>query len=207
MHLQSLWKDTLLMKTLVRALILLLVSLWLGGVLFFPVVAWAAFSTLPDTHTAGTVARLCLHTLHLEGLGAGSLLLLLLLIAGAMSAERRQTVAPVCATLAMLALTAFSQYSVMPRMEVDRLAVGGSIDAASPADPHRIDFNRLHTVSVRLETGVLAAGLLLVLLLAREPRPASPLIDRADSRNRPRNRPQDTPGNTPAGEQPLVPSL
>ena len=156
------------MKTLLRTLILLLVTLWLGGVLFFPVVAWAAFSSLPDTHTAGTVARLCLHTLHVEGLIAGLLLLGLLLFAGFTSPRRRSTLGPVGATLTMLALTAFSQYSVMPRMEVDRLAVGGSIDAAAPSDPHRIDFNQLHTLSVRLETGVLAAGLVLVFLLARE---------------------------------------
>ena len=183
------------MKTLVRSLIFLLVALWLGGVLFFPVVAWAAFGALPDTHMAGTVARLCLHTLHIEGLVAGFLLLVLLPIAGAIHAYRRSTLAPVGATLAMLALTAYSQYSVMLRMEVDRLAVGGSIDAAAITDPHRIDFNRLHSVSVRLETGVLAAGLLLVLLLAREPQASSPLTDGAPH------------VNEPASERPLVSTL
>jgi hypothetical protein len=155
------------MKTLLRAIILLLVVLWLGGVLFFPVVAWAAFSTLPDTHTAGTVARLCLHTLHAEGLVAGGILILLLLLAGAVKAYGRTVAGPVAATLAMLALTAFSQYSIMPRMEVDRLAVGGSIDAAPATDAHRMDFNRLHIASERIESGVLVAGFLLVLMLAR----------------------------------------
>ncbi len=155
------------MKTLVRAIILLLVTLWVGGVLFFPVVAWAAFGTLPDTHAAGTVVRLCLHTLHAEGLISGALLLILLPAAGAIRAYERRVAGPVCATLAMLALTAFSQYSIMPRMEWDRLAVGGSVDAAPANDPRRIDFNRLHVVSVRVEGGVLVAGVLLILMLAR----------------------------------------
>jgi hypothetical protein len=155
------------MKTLLRALILLLVALWVGGVMFFPVVAWAAFSTLPDTHVAGTVARLCLHVLHAEGLGAGILLVVLLLVAAAAGAYGRTVLGPVAATLAMLALTAFSQYSIMPRMEVDRLAVGGSIDRAPANDPRRLDFNRLHVASERVEGGVLVAGLLLILMLAR----------------------------------------
>ena len=155
------------MKTLLRAIILLLVTLWVGGVLFFPVVAWAAFTTLPDTHTAGAVVALCLRTLHVEGLVAGGLLLVLLLAGGALGAYGRTVLGPVCLTLAMLALTAFSQYSIIPSMERDRLAVGGSIDAAPPSDPHRVEFNRLHVASVRVEGGVLIAGVLLILMLAR----------------------------------------
>jgi hypothetical protein len=69
----------------------------------------------------------------------------------------------------MLALTAFSQYSIMPRMEVDRLAVGGAIDAAPVNDPHRLDFNRLHVASTRVEGGVLVAGVLLIVMLSRPP--------------------------------------
>ena len=155
------------LRTLLRAIVLMLVALWVGGVLFFPVVAWAAFSTLPDTHIAGTVARLCLHTLHVEGLVSGVLLLILLPVAGALQAYGRTVVGPISATLAMLALTTFSQYSLMPRMEQDRLAVGGSIDAAPGNDPRRIDFNRLHVASVRVESGVLVAGVLLIFFLAR----------------------------------------
>ena len=156
-----------MMKTLLRAVILLLVTLWVGGVLFFPVVAWAAFRTLPDTHVAGTVARLCLHMLHAEGLVAGGLLVVLLLVAGVLKAYGRTVVGPVCATIAMLALTGFSQYSIMPRMEVDRLAVGGAIDAAPASDARRMDFNRLHVASERVEGGVLVAGVLLIVMLAR----------------------------------------
>ena len=52
------------MKTALRALILLLVVLWLGGVMFFPIVAASAFGSIPDTHVAGTIVRNCLRILH-----------------------------------------------------------------------------------------------------------------------------------------------
>ena len=61
------------MKTLLRALILLLVVLWLGGLMFFPVVAASAFGSIADTHVAGTIVRKCLLALHYEGLFAGAL--------------------------------------------------------------------------------------------------------------------------------------
>ena len=41
------------MRTLVRTFILLAVVLWLGGLMFFPIVAAISFTHLPDTHAAG----------------------------------------------------------------------------------------------------------------------------------------------------------
>ena len=164
------------MKTLLRALILLAVTLWLGGVMFFPVVAAVSFGALPDQHTAGTVARLCLIVLHQEGLGAGLALIVLLLLAGTFraygSAAWRPVLGPMSLTLVMLALTAFSQFSIIPRMEQLRLGVGGNINVAAKGDPARVEFDRLHTASVRVEGGVLIAGLALLVFLARAPREA-----------------------------------
>jgi Domain of unknown function (DUF4149) len=154
------------MKTLLRTLILLLVVLWLGGVMFFPVVAATAFTSLPDTHTAGTIVGQCLRILHYEGLFAGMLIVLLLLAAHAAHAFSRSVTAPVAVTLVMLALTAFSQFWIIPRMEGDRIAVGGAIDAVPPTDPNRIAFNKLHRLSEKVEEGVLVAGVILVALLA-----------------------------------------
>ncbi len=163
------------MKTLLRAAILLLVTLWLGGVLFFPVVAAVSFHALPDAHTAGTVARLCLITLHREGLAAGGALLVLLLLAGFVRAygSMRAVVGPAALVFTMLLLTAFSQFSIIPRMERLRLGAGGNITVAPQGDPGRVEFDRLHQASVRVEAGVLAAGLALVVLLARPPRERS----------------------------------
>lgn len=155
------------MKTLVRALILLLIVLWLGGVMFFPIVAATAFTSLPDTHAAGTIVGKCLRTLHHEGLFAGTLIVLLLLIAQRIRAFRRVAL-PVIFTFIMLALTAFSQFWIIPKMEGYRLAAGGAIDAVAASDPNRIAFNKLHVTSEHIEEGVLVAGIVLVIFIARE---------------------------------------
>jgi hypothetical protein len=165
---------TLAVKTLLRSAVLLLVTLWLGGVMFFPVVAAVSFGSLPDAHAAGTVARLCLLALHKEGLVAGCALLVLLLPAGAVGAYGsrgvRAVAGPLAVTLVMLLLTAFSQFSIIPRMERLRLGVGGDMAAVAGTDPARQEFDRLHRASVIVEEGVLVAGLILIVLLAREPR-------------------------------------
>jgi hypothetical protein len=156
------------MKTLLRALILLLIVLWLGGVMFFPVVAASAFSSVADTHVAGTIVRKCLLALHYEGILAGTLLVMLLLAAARFRAYSRSVTLPLLFVLAMLVLTAFSQFWIIPRMESYRLAAGGAIDAASANDQNRIAFNKLHVVSERVEEGVLLAGIVLVVLVARD---------------------------------------
>jgi hypothetical protein len=154
------------MKTLLRALILLLVVLWLGGVMFFPVVAASAFGSIADTHVAGTIVRKCLLALHYEGLFAGALIVVLLLIAQATGALRRSVIAPVLVTLLLLGLTAFSQFWIIPRMEGYRIAAGGAIDAVDRNDPNRVAFNKLYGWSTKVEEGVLLGGVVLVILLA-----------------------------------------
>ena len=163
------------MKTAIRALLLLLVALWLGGVMFFPVVAATAFGTLSNTHIAGAIVARCLRVLHYEGLFAGAAIVLLLLAAQAIRALPRPASAPVVVTLIMLGLTAYSQYSIIPRMEGYRLAAGGAIDAVPAGDSNRVAFNRLHRVSEKVEEGVLVGGIVLVVLLARGPKAASGL--------------------------------
>src|SRR5579883_212600 len=90
------------MKTLLRALILLLVVLWIGGIMFFPIVAATAFSSLPDTHAAGTIVGKCLRILHEEGLFSGMLLVVLLVIASRVDASGRHAALPVLVTSIML---------------------------------------------------------------------------------------------------------
>ena len=160
------------MKTAIRALILLLVVLWLGGVMFFPIVAASAFGSISDTHIAGTIVARCLRVLHYEGLFAGAVIVLLLLVAQLVRALPRSVAAPVVVTLLMLALTAYSQYSIIPRMEGYRIAAGGAIDAVPPDNPNRVAFNQLHGVSEKVEEGVLLGGIVLVVLLAVGPKAA-----------------------------------
>ena len=154
------------MKTAIRAVILLCIVLWLGGIMFFPIVAATAFTYLPDTHAAGTVVGHCLRILHYEGLGSGAVIVVLLLVAQAVKAVPRNVIAPVALTLVMLGFTAYSQFSIIPQMEHDRIAVGGAIENVPPNNPYRMDFNRLHGRSENVESVVLFAGIALVVLVA-----------------------------------------
>jgi hypothetical protein len=156
------------MKTLVRALIALAIVVWLGGLLFFPIVAAVTFTHLSDTHAAGSIVGACLRILHQEGLFAGVLLALLFIVASLLDVYPRQVLrGPMLMVVLMLLLTAFSQFSIIPRMETYRIAAGGAIDVAPPSDLNRIAFNKLHSLSTHVEEGVMVAGLLLVVLLAR----------------------------------------
>lgn len=157
------------MKTLVRAITWLALILWLGGLFFFPIVAAAAFSTISDTHLAGTIVAKCLGVLHREGIIAGAIILLLLIVGRVTKAYAGIRVALVI-VLIMIGLTAYSQYSIIPHMERDRIAVGGAIDSVPQNDPRHADFDHLHKRSVHVEEAVMILGIVLVFLLAAEQR-------------------------------------
>src|SRR5579875_2123241 len=154
------------MKTAIRAVVLLCIVLWLGGIMFFPIVAATAFTYLPDAHAAGTVVGHCLGILHYEGLACGAIIVVLLLVAQVKKAFPRSVIVPVALTLIMLGFTAYSQFSIIPQMEHDRISAGGAIENVPPNNPYRADFNRLHGRSENLESVVLFAGIILVVLLA-----------------------------------------
>lgn len=157
------------MKTVLRALLYLALIVWLGAEIFFPVVAAITFGTLqPDTHTAGTIVGQLLRILHGTGLVAGLVALALLALAPAWAIYKpRAVLAPMVLILLMLACTVYSQYGIIPAMERDRLAAGGSINAVDAANPRRIHFNKLHNRSEHTELAILLLGLATVILVAR----------------------------------------
>jgi len=157
------------MKTLLRTMVWLALVVWLGGLLFFGVTAWASFSTVADTHVAGTIVSKCLNVLHHEGLIAGIVIVLALGIGYLGKAFRLSTAAlGALVVLLMIACTAWSQYGIIPRMERDRIAAGGAIDRVARNDPRHVDFDRLHRVSTHVEEAVMLGGVVLVILLARD---------------------------------------
>lgn len=138
-------------------------AIWVGGLVFFGFVAAVAFGTLADTHQAGLVVRGSLTSLHHIGMGAGLVYLLLTLALLAVQHGRYPIrAAELVLVLAMLALTIYSQYSIIPRMDTDLNAVGGEITKAPANAPARMDFNRLHKDSVNVEGVVLIEGLVLL---------------------------------------------
>jgi hypothetical protein len=151
------------MTLVFRIVRLIALAIWVGGLVFFGFVAATAFSTLQDPHSAGAVVRGCLVALHHIGLTAGIVYLLLTL---ALLATQRDSHpvrgAELVLVIAMLVLTAYSQFSVIRRMEKDRAAVGGDITKAAAEDPAVVNFNHLHKVSERVEGTVLVLGLLLL---------------------------------------------
>jgi hypothetical protein len=153
------------MTTLLRILRLYSLALWAGGEVFFVIVAGIAFSVLPDAHTAGLVVRNALIALHWIGLAGGFIYLLATL--GLLATRRdghRARVVELTLVAVMLILTIYSQFSVIPRMEKDRLSLGGNVASASQDNPARLDFDRLHKLSVNLEGAVLIGAFVLLAL-------------------------------------------
>ncbi len=157
------------MKTLLRTLLYLALIVWLGAEIFFPVVAAITFGTLqPDTHMAGSIVGHLLRILHGMGMVAGLVILALLALAPAWGLYKPKAVlAPMVLVVLMLMLTVYSQYSIIPAMESDRIAAGGAVDAADATNPSRIHFNKLHNRSEHVEEAILLLGIAVVVLVAR----------------------------------------
>lgn len=154
------------MKTLLRTLLYLALIVWLGAEIFFPIVAAVTFTTLrPDTHTAGTIVGQLLRIMHEMGLVSGIFALAIFALAPLAGVYKpRMVLAPIALILLMVGLTLYSQFSIIPAMDRDRVAAGGAIDAADTANPSRIDFEKLHSRAEHVEEAVLLLGLVTVAL-------------------------------------------
>jgi hypothetical protein len=157
------------MKTLLRTLLYLALIVWLGAEIFFPVVAAITFTTLkPNTHLAGSVVGQLLRILHGMGFVSGMVAIALLILAPGWGVYKpRLSLAAIALLAIMVALTAYSQYGIIPAMETDRIAAGGAIDTTEESNPQTVDFNRLHNRSEHVELVVLLLGLVVVVLVAK----------------------------------------
>jgi hypothetical protein len=153
--------------SLLRFLILLCLSVWLGALIFFPVLAQTSFSSLPSAHLAGIVVRGSLIKLHWIGLGCGVVFLINSLIYNRTAFGDARTLSlPHAAIALMLALTAISQFLIIPRMDSLR-AQAGEIATFSADNPIRQSFDSLHAWSTRLESVVLLLGLVVLFMISR----------------------------------------
>jgi hypothetical protein len=152
------------MRTLFHSIVFLSLGLWLGALVFFgAVVAPISFSALPPLfanqaqgfHAAGLVVGGSLVRLHWMGFLCGIVFLAVTLL----SRFHYRTVLPqTVLVLFMLLLTAYSQFSIIPRMNTARDSVGGNIEAVAADNPGRQIFDHLHQLSVRVESIVLLCG-------------------------------------------------
>ena len=157
------------MKTILRTLLYLALIVWLGAEIFFPVVAAITFGTLSSNiGAAGTIIGQLIRIMHGMGLISGVIALALLALAPAWGIYKPKLVlAPMVLLVIMLACTVYSQFGIIPAMERDRSAVGGTIDTANAANPYTANFNKLHGRSVLVEEAVLLLGLATVVLVAK----------------------------------------
>jgi predicted neutral ceramidase superfamily lipid hydrolase len=157
------------MSTLVRFLQVFTLGTWTGSILYFgAIVAPAAFSVL-TLDQAGSLVGITLGRLHLMGIVAGVIYLVVTALAARSAAALLRPASLL--VIVMLVLTFVSQYWVSETMNALRAQMGSV--AATPATSElRASFDRLHGISVRLEMAVLIAGLLALAFTSRVPKPA-----------------------------------
>jgi len=153
--------------TFLRFVLLLCLTIWLGALIFFPVVAQTSFTVLPSTHLAGRVVRNTLIDLHWMGFAAGIIFL------GCSVICNRVVLGRFCVFSAshilivlMLALTAISQFAIIPRMDLLRISAG-EVSALPTSNPISAQFDSLHAWSTRIEMTVLLLGLIVLYSVAR----------------------------------------
>jgi len=156
------------MKTLLRSLLFLSLIVWLGAEIFFPIVAAIAFTTPGvNAHAAGSIVGQLIRILHGMGMVSGLVALALLALAPAWHIYKpRAVLAPMALLVLMLGATVYSQYGIIPAMDRDLRAAGGTIDTADTTNPVTVHFNSLHNRSEHVEEAIVALGLATVVLVA-----------------------------------------
>ena len=131
-----------------------LIAAWLGAaILVAAVVAPAAFRILPSRTLAGALVGQVLPVIFAGGL------FIAIIALGLEARMTRYTVpARVWAPFAVMIVgCAIAQFFIAPRIETVRAAIGGAVDALDATDPRRVQFGRLHGISVLL-MGVAMVG-------------------------------------------------
>jgi hypothetical protein len=138
---------------------LVLLSAWVGAALLVSaVVAPAAFAVLPTRTLAGALVGRVLPALFWSGVFVG-------VAATAMSWSLPSRPLRATAALAVVVASVVAQLGITPRIERIRAAVGGPIDALAVDDPRRLEFGRLHGLSVgMLGVATLAAVVAAILI-------------------------------------------
>jgi uncharacterized membrane protein len=153
--------------SILRFLMLLSLVVWIGGLIFFAfVLAPTAFQVLPNTHLAGNVVGRALGKLHWIAIIAGVVFLITSLLYSYLTQGTAHIFAMrhilICL---MLALTLFSQFWIIPRMDTLRASVGDFANVPLN-NLQRVQFDALHVWSTRVESAVLLLGLVVIYLTA-----------------------------------------
>lgn len=146
---------------------LLSLVVWIGGIIFFSLVAPAAFHVIPTRLVAGTLVGNLLAKLHWIAIASGIVFLISSIVYSQMAEDATHVFATrhvlVCL---MLALTLVSQFAIIPRMATLRAQVSSFDTAATSNEPARVQFDALHVWSTRVEVTILLLGLVVIWLTA-----------------------------------------
>jgi hypothetical protein len=150
---------------------LLSLVVWIGGVIFLAFVeAPTVFrpGLLPSRHLAGSVVGSSLTILHWMGLVSGIVFLISSLAYNQVTRGSSDAFAARHIMIVlMLLLTAYSQFGITPRMIALRTSFV-EIDKIPLDDAGRVEFDKLHNWSEKLEGGVLLLGLAVIYFTARQ---------------------------------------
>jgi hypothetical protein len=138
---------------------------WVGSIVFFIVFTAGLFPVINNNDLTGALVGYALGRLHVMGVIAGVVYLLSTVILERSPAALVRP-APLL-VFVMIVCTVVSQHVVIARMDLLKLQMG-SVSAAPAGNPLLVAFNRLHQISVRLESTVLLCGLVALFLTARQ---------------------------------------
>jgi uncharacterized membrane protein len=154
-----------LMTNILRFVQVFALGTWLGSIIYLSfVVAPGAFGVLQSRDQAGLMVGYSLARLHYLGMIAA----VLYMVAGlALAQSVKALVQPaMLGVILMLLLTVVSQTRVTPRLAELRTQMI-SVDATPKNNPLRVEFDRLHQTSVRIEVVVLLLGIASLFLTVR----------------------------------------
>jgi uncharacterized membrane protein len=157
-----------MMTNILRFVQVFALGTWVGSIFYFSAaVAPAAFRVLQNQDQAGLLVEFTLRRLHTLGVVAGVIFLLAsAALTISANGSGKSLLLPVAGVVLMLILTIISQHVVIRRMTHLRREMVSV--AATPLDsPLRVEFNRLHQWSVRLEGSVLLLGFAALFLTVR----------------------------------------
>jgi hypothetical protein len=154
--------------SILRFIRLFALSMWLGSFFFFAaVVAPAAFQVLPSRTMAGQIVSHSLYGLHWIGITCG----LLFLLAGVLMALFGGGHSPLqlrdLLIVLMMGITLTAHFGIERKMETLRDQMG-MVENVPHDDPRRVEFNRMHVWSTRMEGSVFVIGAVLMFLMAKE---------------------------------------
>ena len=149
------------MTTLWRFLKVFTLGTWVGSMIFFGFVAGVLFTSLSSQDQAGNIVALLIWRLHILGIVAAVIYLIVALIA---ARSWRGLVRPASILVELMLLaTLFAQLWIVPTMQNLRAQMGSYMNTAA-SSPLKQQFDHLHVVSVRLEGCVLIAGIIALFL-------------------------------------------